>query len=291
MKKFEGVFTALITPFNKGAIDYSSFKRLLRAQLDGGIQGLVVCGTTAESPTLTSDEKKAIFAFVKTEVSGQVPLIFGSGTNSTSETIQYTIEAGNMGAEAALVVVPYYNRPPQRGLVAHFTEVADRSKIPIILYNVPSRTVARLDYESIITLAKHENIIGIKEASGDLALARRLHEAAPGFLLLSGDDGTFIPFCGVGGRGTIAVGSQILPKQFVDWCKRARHGEPGPTAEFEKYRALIDELYVEANPMGIKKALQLMGIISSAELRLPMIELSDAHSENLRRRMTQVGLI
>ncbi len=164
-KKFHGVLTALITPFFKGEIDFVSLKKLIRHQLDNNIDGFVVSGTTGESPTLSQQEKKQIFNFVKSEVQGQVPVIVGTGTNSTKKTIEHTHDAESWGADAALVVVPYYNKPPQRGLTAHFKAVAESTNLPILLYNVPSRTITSLTAETVFELSKIKNIIGIKQKS------------------------------------------------------------------------------------------------------------------------------
>lgn len=288
MKTFSGVSTALITPFHKGEVDYSSFKKLLKFQLENQIQGFVVNGTTAESPTLTTEERVKIFEFVQGEVSGQVPVIMGTGTNSTQETCARTAEAAKLGASAALVVVPYYNRPPQAGLFAHFKKVAESSKIPVILYNVPSRTVAKLELDTILKLAKEENIIGIKEATGDIHFATKIRDGvAKEFTLLSGDDSSFAHFLGAGGDGIISVGSHIFPKEFVKLQSR----EAGSDQKFEASLATINNLYLEPNPIPVKMALYLMGIIASPEMRLPLTTMSEELIPKLRTSMTDSGLI
>ena len=288
MKKLNGVLTALITPFNKGEVDYASLKKLLRLQLEGGIQGFVVNGTTAESPTLSVDERKNIFTFVHREVSGQVPVIMGTGTNSTEETIARSNEAAELGAAAALVVVPYYNKPPQRGLFAHFKVVAKQSSIPIILYNVPSRTVAKLELETVLQLSKEENIVGIKEATGDIQFASKIRSGtAREFALLSGDDASFAHFLNAGGDGIISVGSHIFPKEFVALQSR----EPSADKKFESHLDTINNLYLEANPIPVKMALYLMGLLSSPELRLPMVTMLDELVPKLKNSMTKSGLL
>ncbi len=292
MKDFSGVFTALITPFKRGAIDWPSLRRLLRAQLDSGIQGFVICGTTGESPTLDSGEKEELFKFVHSEVSGQVPLVMGTGSNCTSETVAATKRAATLCADAALVVVPYYNKPPQRGLFQHFQKVAESSSIPIILYNVPGRTVARLDLETVVELSQLENVIGIKEATGDIEFGREIvagsHEK---FFVTSGDDGTFLDLIPVGATGVISVASHVFPKQFVDWCQRARQGDGSARSEFARIADLNSCFYVEANPIPIKMALFAMGLIESPELRLPLVSMSEPLAAELKKKMKAAGLI
>ena len=292
MKDFSGVFTALITPFKAGEIDWVSLKRVLRAQLDGGINGIVVNGTTGESPTLTNQERQKLFTFVRSEVAGQIPLMMGTGTNSTVDTVNATKEAAALGADAALVVVPYYNKPPQRGLFQHFEKVAACSELPIVLYNVPGRTITRLEVQTIAELSQLPNIIGVKDATGDIEFgAATVAEAKPGFLVTSGDDGTFLELIDVGGQGVISVASNFMPKQFVDWCKRARKGDVETQTEFSKIRELNHHLYCEANPIPVKMAMQLMGLIESAELRLPLVALAEPYKLVLREKMSAAGLL
>lgn len=279
MKKFKGVMTALITPFEKGDIDYASLEKLIEMQLKNKVVGFVINGTTAESPNLSKQEKKQIFEFVKSKVPKDFPLIMGTGSNSTEETIQASKEAEKMGADALLVVVPYYNKPPQRGLLEHFKAIADSVHIPTILYNVPSRTITALELDTIKKLSEHPKIIGIKEASGNILFASDIRKACgESFILLSGDDGTYDEFVKAGGDGVISVSSHIIP-QAMHQKKATEHKE------------LIDLLFVEANPIPVKKALQLMKIIKSAECRLPLVELLDSNTQKLAKAMQNKGLI
>lgn len=292
MKDFSGVFTAIVTPFYQGEVDYDSLKKLIRFQLDGNVNGLVVSGTTGESPTLSSEEKEKIFRFVQSEVAGQTPLIMGTGTNSTEESIRCTQAAGSWGADAALVVVPYYNRPPQRGLFKHYQKIAECSNLPVILYNVPSRTITQLELETIVELSHVPNVIGIKEASGNLDFGRQIVEGSKrDFLLTSGDDGTFMDLISVGSKGVISVASNIIPRQFSDWCSRTRLGDSQPRIEFDRYRELNAGLYVEANPIPVKMALYLMGIIRSPELRLPLDVLSESKAKELKNKLVAMELV
>lgn len=291
MNRFAGVFTALLTPFKNGQIDYPSLKRLLRAQLDGGINGLVINGTTGESPTLTAKEKEDLFLFVKSETAGKVPLVMGTGSNSTGESVTATQRAEELGADAVLAVVPYYNRPPQRGLFQHYQAIANASRLPVILYNVPSRTITQLELETIVELSRLPNVIGIKEATGNLDFGRAIaDECDEGFLLTSGDDGTFLDLIGVGGCGVISVASNIVPKLMVDWCNRTRRGDPGPKEEFSRFRGVNSELYSEANPIPIKMAAHLLGLIDSPELRLPLVSLSEPLTARLVGALKSVEL-
>jgi 4-hydroxy-tetrahydrodipicolinate synthase len=292
MQKFAGVYTALVTPFLKGHVDVDSLRQLVRFQLENGIQGLVINGTTAESPCLTHEEKKQIFAIVKSEVAGQVPLIMGTGTNSTAETIRNTKEAMSLGADAALIVVPYYNKPPQRGLFQHYYEIASQTEIPILLYNVPGRTITGLELETIEELSRVPRIIGIKEATGDVVFGGKIVSACgPDFLVTSGDDASYLELLRVGGKGIISVASHILPREFVRWSDRVQNGHTHVSQEITKYMGFISQLYVEANPIPVKMALFLLGIIASPEMRLPLVTLGEQHTHELKRRMQDVGIL
>lgn len=292
MKDFSGVFTALVTPFKDGVIDWSSLKRLVRSQMDGGVSGFVICGTTGESPTILKSEKQELFDFIRSEVAGQIPLVVGTGTNSTAESIEATQAAAKWGADAALVVVPYYNKPPQRGLFQHYQKIAQSSDMPVILYNVPGRTITKLELETISELSRIPNIIGIKEATGDIEFGHNIVRACGSqFLVTSGDDGTYLDLIGVGARGVISVASHLFPKQFSEWCARARRGDVEARQEFQRLADLNSYLYVEANPIPVKMALHLMGLIDSPELRLPMVKLTEPATAQLKQKMIDVGLL
>lgn len=292
-KIFEGVFTALITPFQSGEIDWPSLKKLVRFQLDAGIKGFVVRGTTGESPTLNFEEVEKIFKFLRVEAGHDVQIVVGTGTNSTRTSVEYTLAAKGWGADGALVVVPYYNKPSQEGLYAHFKSVAELGKLPVILYNVPSRTITKLEFETIRRLSDVRGVWAIKEASGDLVLGREIAMKAKNLTLLSGDDGTCFSLAREGGRGVISVMSHILPKQMIDWSHRAIAGESESVQKefLAKYGELNTSLYVEANPIPIKYALWKMGIISSPELRLPLTALDKKHHGHLDRLLEEGGLI
>ena len=293
MKNFKATFTALVTPFKKGQVDYPSLEKLVKHQLRGGVNGFVINGTTAESPTLKTEEKQQIFKFVRKTAGESVPLIMGTGSNSTEQTIEDSKTAEQLGADALLVVVPYYNKPPQRGLYEHFKAVASSVKIPTILYNVPGRTITSLGNETVKNLSAVSGIIGIKDATGDMGIAAELVHVCPKeFVILSGDDGTYVDFLGVGGHGVISVATHVIPAQMVQWKKWMLEGDVEKAkADIAKYKPLIDLLFCEANPIPVKKALALMGIIDSAELRLPLVELSPEWTEKLNSEMKKVGLL
>lgn len=287
MKNFKTTFTALVTPFRDGKVDFVSLSNLIRQQLAAGVGGFVINGTTAESPTLEWSEVVEIFSFIKGRVGNSIPLIVGTGSNSTKKTIEMSQKAEALGADALLVVVPYYNKPPQRGMVAHFEAVASSVGVPVILYNVPSRTISSLSIESIQRLSQHNNIIGIKEASGNIEFAREIIQSCgKEFIMLSGDDGTYAEFLQAGGHGVISVASHIMPKAFIALIE-----SEGIDANYKMYLPLINLLFCEANPIPVKKALQLMKIIESAELRLPLCELEELNSQKLRSELEKVGLL
>jgi 4-hydroxy-tetrahydrodipicolinate synthase len=291
VSKFEGVITALVTPFQNGEVDLKSLKKLIRHQIENGVQGFVVNGTTGESPTLRPAERKLVLEFVKGEVGGQIPVIMGTGTNNTETTIANTRDAETWNADGVLVVTPYYNKPPQRGLVAHFKAVAAATRLPVILYNVPGRTACSLSIESVVELASVPNIVGIKEASGDLEMLEQLVQQCPkDFLLLSGDDDTYLEFMKLGGHGVISVLSHVIPKQMGEMNRTAKNSTHAREL-FAKYRRLTKLLFCEANPIPVKAAVQAMGLIEKDDLRLPLVSLADNLRSELVTEMKALGVL
>lgn len=290
---FKGVISALPTPFLDGAVDMKSFSRLVEYQLKNGINGFVVNGTTAESPTLSWPEVELLYKTTR-EISGsRVPIILGTGSNSTADTIETTKLAADMGADAALVVVPYYNKPPQRGLESHFKAVAMATPLPIILYNVPGRTITAMSIETIANLSAVKNIVAIKEASGDISFDTQLRaKLPPTFTMLSGDDPTYIDFLRLGGQGVISVMSNAITAQCAQWTEQAQSGQwEKASADFARYKNLISLMYVEANPIPLKWMLYKMGLFASAEMRLPLVSLESSHHEKISAEMKMLGLI
>lgn len=281
---FEGIITALITPFKNGEVDYKSLKNLVHDQLRQGVDGFVVHGTTGESPTTTDAEKIKIFDFIKTEVANKVPLILGTGSNSTAITVQATQKAQAMGAHGVLVVVPYYNKPSQQGLFEHFKTVAQSTELPVILYNVPSRTITALELETIVNLSKIKNIVAIKEASGNLEFGEQILKQTK-LTVLSGDDKTSMALAAKGGKGVIAVASHLIGKEMAQAYKKIKEGDSSAHKEYETYFNLIESLYVEANPIPLKYALKKKGIIESEELRLPLVALSESFRPKLDKAL------
>jgi 4-hydroxy-tetrahydrodipicolinate synthase len=279
MKKFKGVFTALVTPFKNNEVDFPSLGRLVDQQLKNGINGFVINGTTAESPTLELEEVKLIFNFVKKKLGNDKTLIFGAGSNSTEKAKKLAKEAEKLGADAILSVVPYYNKPTQVGLFEHFKAIANSSELPMILYNVPSRTITALELNTIKKLADHPQIIGIKEASGNISFAEQIRQSCGSeFVLLSGDDGSYDEFMNAGGDGIISVGSHIIPEAFIK-------------QQIKQNKKLIDNLYTESNPIPVKMALYFMGTISSPELRLPLTTMSEDKAQKLKEILKERNLI
>ncbi len=282
MKPFSGAITALVTPFFSDAdrsIDFKSLEKLVENQLTRKVDGFVLNGTTGESPTLEWSEVEEIFQFVKTRVPRGFPLIVGVGSSSTAKTIEMSKKAQKLGANALLAVVPYYNKPTQHGLCLHFEAVADNVSTPVIVYNVPSRTVVSLDLEVVQKLSKHPNIIGIKEASGDISFARQIRATCgEEFIMLSGDDKTYDSFMEVGGDGIISVVSHIIPEAILQ-------------IKANNYLSLIDAVFLESSPIGIKMALYLLGIIGDSCLRSPLFSMSPQSTEKLKIEMKNKGLL
>lgn len=295
--KFKGVISALITPFHQvnghSEVDYASLEKLVQFQIDQKVNGFVINGTTGESPTLKKSEIQKIFSLIRVQVGLNFPLILGTGSNSTENTIENTKFAEELGADAALVVVPYYNKPPQRGLIQHFKAIARSTNLPIILYNVPGRTITGLTVDTILELSEFKNIIGIKEASGNIAFDKELKAKLKNdFILLSGDDGTYIDFLAMGGQGIISVMSNLIPKECVHWTNLAMNGKIREAqSSFEKYKELIGAMYSEANPIPIKWMLHKKNIILSAEARLPLCELDQQFHFETIRIMKSAGVL
>ncbi len=279
MKTFSGTMTALITPFFNGEVDFDSLEKLVANQIKRKVSGFVISGTTGESPTLTSLEKFKIYDFIRAKVPKNFPLILGVGGNSTARSIEEAKEAEKMGADAVLSIVPYYNKPPQRGLFEHFKEIASAIHVPCILYNVPSRTITSLELQTIKRLSEHPNIIGIKEASGNIEFAKQIRkECGESFILLSGDDASYDQFMEAGGNGAISVASHLIPEAFAQ-------------RNVSDFKNLVNYLFIEANPIPLKMALYLLQIIRSPELRLPLVKLGEAHTNTLKILLMEKGLL
>ncbi len=288
---FKGVFTALITPFKNGQVDDDALGRLIEFQIQGGISGLVPCGTTGESATLSHAEHRHVIEICLRLVDGRVPVIAGTGSNSTAETIELTRFAQQAGATGALLITPYYNKPTQEGLFRHYQTVADAVDLPLVLYNVPSRTGVDMLPDTVARLAEHEHIVAIKEATANMERASIILQRCAGRItLLSGDDATFLPFLAIGGEGVISVSTNIAPDQMVAlW----RHFCEGDMVASRRSHAQLLEinrlLFCETNPIPVKAAAAMMGLCGP-EIRLPLTPLADSCREPLRQAMLRIGL-
>lgn len=290
---FRGAYTALVTPFKNGQVDYAALEALIENQIAKGIDGLVPCGTTGESPTLTEKEHGEVIAFTVKTVRKRVPVIAGTGSNSTAEAIHYTRHAKEVGADAVLLVAPYYNKPNARGLAAHFTAIADAVDIPQVLYNIPGRSVINMTPETVAELSRHRNIVGIKEASGNLEQMTRIKTLCrPDFDLISGDDTLTLPVLSVGGVGVISVISHLLPQETSRVVHAYLEGKAGESRElFLKYFDLTKAVMgADVNPVGVKTALALRGQIAE-EFRLPLVPATADIKEGLRRQLERHGLL
>ena len=288
---FKGSCTAIITPFDERGIDYDRLKKNLDFQYENGTSAVVVCGTTGENATLTNDEHQELVRTAILHNAGRMKLIAGVGSNNTLTALRRAEEAKAAGADAILMVTPYYNKSTQRGLVEHFTYVADRVEIPMILYNVPSRTGIGLKAETCRILSEHPNIIGIKEASGDIALGAKIHSLCGDDLWIwSGNDDCTVPLMALGALGVISVASNIVPGTIAKLCSLCLSGAfEEATALYDKYAELISALFIETNPIPVKAAMQLMGM-DSGLLRLPLVEISPESKAKLTAVMRDAGL-
>jgi len=292
-QRFKGVGAALITPFDEqNEIDYPGLKRLIDLVTEGGTDYLVVQGTTGESPTVTSKEKRDILAFTIKNNYKKLPIVYGVGSNNTQEVLNTIKETDFTGVDAILSVCPYYNKPTQEGIIAHFTAIADASPVPVLLYNVPGRTVINMKADTIVKLAEHPNIIGIKDAGGSLEQSMELAARAPeDFLLLSGDDNLVTTMVSVGWHGVISVIANAFPKEFGELTWAALEGRFKEAARLQLAFLEFDTLlYIESNPVGIKKCLEIKGICSS-DVRLPLLKASKELGEKLEKAMVREGFI
>lgn len=292
-ERFKGVGVALITPFDQeGNIDYTGYQKLIEYVLEGGVNYLVVQGTTGETPTTTAAEKKALLDFAIKHNSKKLPIMYGLGGNNTKAVLELISQTDFTGIDAILSVCPYYNKPTQAGIIAHFTAIADASPVPVLLYNVPGRTVVNMKGDTIAELAKHRNIIGIKDASGSMEQTLEIAWKAPkDFLLLSGDDNVVTPMISLGAHGVISVIANAFPKEFTELTWHALEGRFSEAAALQCSFIDFDTLlYIESNPVGIKKCLEIKGICSS-EVRLPLLKATNELGEKLKAAMQREGFI
>lgn len=285
----QGSIVALVTPFKDGKVDEASLRGLIRWHLQQGTDGILVLGTTGEAATLEKEERKRVMEIALEEAKGKVPLIVGTGTNNTARVLEYTKLAEEMGFDAALIVTPYYNKPTQNGLYAHYSYIAKQTKIPIILYNVPGRTSVNLLPDTTAKLAEIENIIAIKEACGDIKQVTELLMKCPkDFIVLSGDDFTALATVFLGGKGVISVVANVTPKEMAALMRYALNGDIAKANELNLYLyPLYKAMFIETNPAPAKHALWLMGKIETPEVRLPLAGLTESSAEQLKKLLQE----
>ncbi len=291
---FRGAYTALVTPMRDGRVDREALERLVDEQIAGGINGLVPCGTTGESPSLSHAEHIHVVEVVVQAVRGRVPVLAGAGSNSTHEAIELARACKELGVAGTLQITPYYNKPTQEGLVAHFTAIADAVGLPIVVYNVPGRTCVDLLPETCARLAQHPLLVGIKEATGDMTRACRLRElCGPDFAMLSGDDFTILPFMAVGGDGVISVGSNLVPQLYSRMCEAASAGRWDEARDLHyKQLPLARALFATTSPIPVKQAMAALGKMT-AEMRLPLVAIAEDRPEyqNILRELRNLELL
>ena len=291
-ERIKGSNPALITPFKNGAVDEAAYRRLISWQIAEGSHGLVPAGTTGESATLSHEEHNRVVEICVDEAKGRVPVIAGTGSNSTVEAIALTKHAKEAGADAVLSVAPYYNRPTQEGIYRHFAAIADAVDIPILLYNVPGRTAVEISVETVARLSRVANIIGIKDATANLARpSRERLGCVEGFRLISGEDGTALGYMAHGGHGSISVSSNVAPRLCAEFQGACLRGDYGAALKLQdKLMPLHQNLFIEANPSPAKYALSVLGKCADT-VRLPMVTLSDKSKTAVRDAMVHAGLI
>lgn len=293
MEKFHGALVALVTPFIDGQLDEQGLVDLIEFQIANGTHGIVPCGTTGESATIGMEENKRIIDITVKTVNGRVPVVAGAGANNTLEAIELTESAKTSGADAVLSVVPYYNKPDQEGIYLHFKAIAESVDIPVVLYNVPGRTVVSMAAETVARLAQIENVIGIKEATGSLEQVSDVIRKTPeDFIVLSGDDFTSMPSVLVGGHGVISVISNVYPQGMAKMMERAISGDiKGANELHYQMYDLMKLMFSVPSPAPAKKALEMMGMIKSGNTRLPIAPMKDQPIENLRQGLVGLGLV
>ncbi|MBQ7821390.1 MAG: 4-hydroxy-tetrahydrodipicolinate synthase [Clostridia bacterium] len=289
---FNGCATALITPFSQGAVDYASLGDLIEFQIASEADAIVVCGTTGESATLSDDERRSIIAFSVDKAKGRLPVIAGTGCNNIEKAVELSRYASDVGADAVMTVTPYYNKASAAGLIKSFTAIADSVNIPVIIYNVPSRTGIDIPLDVYAVLAEHENIRGVKEASGNIVTVEKIIEKCGDKLdIYSGNDDMTVPVMAVGGKGVVSVVSNIAPKAVHDVCAAFDSGDISKSAELQsRLLELIDICFFEVNPIPVKTAASLMGLCSD-EMRLPLCGLDESKLQKLKTVLKKYDLI
>jgi 4-hydroxy-tetrahydrodipicolinate synthase len=292
-RTFQGSLVAMVTPFHEGRVDEGKLRDLVEFHVANGTDGLVPCGTTGESPTLTHEEHKRVVEIVIEQAQGRIPVVAGTGSNSTAEAIELTRHAAAAGAAGALLVSPYYNKPTQQGLFEHFRAIAQAAPdLPLIVYNIQGRTAVNVETETLARLAQIPNIVGVKEASGSLdQMTAVILACGPDFTVLSGDDNLTLPLMAVGGRGVISVVGNFLPREVAEVTHAALEGDWKQARELHlKLFPICKAMFIETNPIPVKEAMAMLGMLR-AEWRLPMCPMSPANREKLRHALVQAGVL
>jgi len=290
---FTGTYTAIVTPFKNGQLDAPALERLIRLQIKAGVDGIVPVGTTGESPTVDYEEHLEIIALTVKFAAGRVKVLAGTGANSTSEAVYLTREAEKIGADGSLQVAPYYNKPTPEGLFQHFREIAHATRLPILLYSIPGRCGVEIGVETVRRLAREcKNIIGIKEAGGSCDRVSQLRAAlGPKFIIMSGDDSLTLPFLAVGADGVISVASNVIPRQVAAMVAAFQRGQIRKAAQLHaKLYPLFKDLFIETNPVPVKAALAMLGLITE-EFRLPLVPMSTVNRAKLRATLKGCGVL
>ncbi len=288
IRSLRGCVTALITPFdNKHEVDYEGLKKNIRFQIENGVTGIVPLGTTGESPTITEHEFKDIVSTSIEVAHNKIPVIVGTGSNSTEKTVLTTKKAEELGADAALIMTPYYNKPTQEGIYRHFEKISSSTKLPIIIYNIASRTGVNIETKTMVRLSNLKNIVGVKEASGNInQIAEIINQLPDNFVVMSGDDSMTLPLISLGGHGVISVASNIIPRMTSDMVKLALEGKISEARKLNKYiMPIFRDLFIETNPIPIKTAMYMLGM-PSGSFRLPLCDMTPQNKEKLRATLS-----
>ncbi len=287
---FTGSGVAIITPFDGQKTNYDELGRLIEFNIDNGTDAVIICGTTGEASTMPDEEHLAAIEYTVKKVNGRIPVIAGTGSNDTRHAIELTKRAEELGADAILSVTPYYNKTSQHGLVAHFTAIANAVKIPIILYNVPSRTGMSFNIDTLKELAKAENIVAVKEASGNISYMAKVAAEVPELYIYSGNDDMIVPTLSLGGKGVISVLANVMPKETHEMCESFFNGDVEKARDMQlKLLTLINDLFIEVNPVPVKTALNMMGF-NAGNLRMPLVEMTEEHKAKLAKSMAEAGI-
>ncbi|MBP3447791.1 MAG: 4-hydroxy-tetrahydrodipicolinate synthase [Clostridia bacterium] len=287
---FTGSGVAIVTPFHENGVDFEKLTELLEFHVANQTDSIIICGTTGEASTMPDEEHLSVIAHAVKVINKRIPVIAGTGSNDTEHCIKLSQEAEKLGVDGLLIVTPYYNKTSRLGLIKHYEAVADSVNIPIILYNVPGRTGMNIPVPTLKVLAKHKNIVGIKEASGNISYTAQVAAKVPELDIYSGNDDMIVPVMSLGGKGVISVLANVAPKETHELCASYLRGDVQTAKELQlKYLELVDNLFIEVNPIPVKTALNLMGM-NVGKLRMPLCEMEEANLEKLKQAMIDAGI-